>query len=184
MKENHQNKLDKIDLSAISKIILYSKPQDWKGLKIDYVEPHVNGLTMQFLHYRIHLHVISKCENKPLFHKHRWPAKFYLIRGSYEMGITYSEKEISSEEAHNLPVLCKTIMHSNSYYEMTQTDTLHYVKPLSNCYSIMITEDLYPEASFRKEISPKLSKLDYGKKSFILSVFKYLLKSYDNPNEA
>ena len=56
---------------------------------------------------------------------------------------------------------------------MTQTDCMHYVKPITDLsYSIMITKDLYPEASFRKEtLDKKLNELSEERKKEILSKF-------------
>lgn len=93
------------------------------------------------------------------------------------MGITYSPEEITSANAHSLPTLAKFIINEGSYYEMTQTDCLHYVKPISNLSrSIMITKDLYIEASFRKEsVNNKLLELSLERKIELINYFKNLI---------
>lgn len=115
-----------------------------------------------------------------LFHKHRWPAAFKMIQGSYEMGVAYSENKITSDEAYNLPEISKFILTSGSYYEMINTHTLHYVRPLDGpSISLMITGTLYPEAQFRKEVLNKeLKPLSEVRKSQILGevicLYKYI----------
>jgi hypothetical protein len=91
------------------------------------------------------------------------------------MGITYSEKEISSEEAYSLPTLARFIVNEGSYYEMTQTDCLHFVKPNGRfSRSIMVTKDMYPESSFRKEsLDRKLNEL--SNRDELVEIFKKLI---------
>ena len=154
---------------------LISDPSIWKTLDVDYFPPRVERLYTDYKGYRIFLHTIHTTDKPCLFHKHRWPAAFKQVSGSYEMGITYSENEISSEEAHSLPIIARFIINEGSYYEMTQTDCLHFVKPIGNISrSIMITKDMYPESSFRKEaLDVKLNELTYQRKLEILKEFAY-----------
>jgi hypothetical protein len=126
----------------------------WNSLDIDYYPPRVERLWTDYKGYRIFLHTIHQTNEPCLFHKHKWPAAFKQVYGSYEMGITYSEDEINSDVAYKLPTISRFIINQGSYYEMTQTDCLHYVKPIGDIScSIMITKNLYPEAEFRKEAS-------------------------------
>ena len=152
---------------------LMHQPEVWKTLDVDYFPPRVERLYTTFKGYRIFLHVIHKTLERCLYHKHRWMAAFKQINGSYEMGITYSPNEITSDEAHNMPDLAKFIITKGSYYEMTQTDCMHYVRPISDLScSIMITKDLYPEAVFRKEtLDKKLNELSEERKLQILQAF-------------
>lgn len=149
----------------------------WKTLDVDYFPPRVERLYTDHNGYRIFLHAIHKTDQECLYHKHRWPAAFKQLKGSYEMGITYSEKEISSTEVHKLPTLSKFLINEGSYYEMTQTDCLHYVKPISDIsYSIMITYDLYPEATLRREIvDKKLYELSNERKLELLDLYRKLI---------
>lgn len=149
-------------------------PNVWLSKDIDYHPPRVERLWTMINNYRIFLHYIHSTSEKCLFHKHRWPAAFKQVSGSYEVGITHFENEISSEEASNLPIVSKFLLKEGSYYEMTQTDTLHYVKPMSEySLSIMVTKDLYPEADVRKEsLNRKLESLTSDRVIEILNLFK------------
>ena len=84
------------------------------------------------------------------------------------MGVTFSEKEISSEEAYKLPTVAKFVLWEKSYYEMTHTHSLHYVRPLyAPSISLMITGELYSEE--RKEVLDReLKPLSEKRKSEIL----------------
>lgn len=158
---------------------LVRQPELWNTLDVDYYPPRVERLWMQYdENHRFFIHIIHPTDAPCLFHKHRWPAAFKILKGSYEMGIAYSEKEISSEEAYNIPAVSRFIMGENSYYEMINTNTLHYVKPMSEeTISLMITGPLYPEAEFRKEIVNKeLKPLSNNRKKEILGYLSYIYK--------
>ena len=98
--------------------------------------------------YRYYLHMIENPkDNKPLFHKHKWPSAIYVLRGPYEMGVAYDESDMMVDKGHNLPLACKLIMNKGCAYEMTARHGLHYVKPLSNItLSIMVTGAKYDES--------------------------------------
>lgn len=140
MKKNHINSLNLNLLNSLLPVISKSLEDlsKWNTMDIDYYPPRVKRLYTKIDKYRIYLHEIYTTEEKCLLHKHRWPAIFKQLKGEYEMGLTYCENEISSEEAESLPILSKFIMVPGSYYEMTQTDALHYVKPITNLsYSLI-----------------------------------------------
>lgn len=191
MKEN-QNiniNIDILKSLELDIIKLTKDPEVWKTLDVDYFPPRVERLYTIFKDYRIFLHTIHKTNENCLFHKHRWPAAFKQLGGSYEMGITYSENEIDSDLAYKLPTLSKFIISAGNYYEMTQTDCLHYVKPITDyvkpitdvSYSIMITKDLYPESSFRKEsLDRPLLELSEERKLELLLIFNKLLNGGKN----
>lgn len=181
MKTNQNSVSIEILKSLIPDIInsLDKYPEDWNTLDVDYFPPRVERLYTKIGEYRVYLHTIHTTNEECLYHKHKWPAAFYQLSGSYEMGITYSKEEISSEEAHKLPTLSKLILNKGSFYEMTQTDCLHYVKPLSKVsHSIMITKDLYPESNtIRKEsVDKKLNGLSEGRKVELIKTFLKLLR--------
>jgi len=156
----------------------------WKSLDVDYYPPRVERLYTVYNGFRVHLHIIHHTEEACLYHKHRWPAVFKQIRGSYYMGVTYCEGEISSQEAHLLPTLAKFLISEGCYYEMTQTNSLHFVQP-SNSFlidgqpvslSIMVTKDgeMYDEAVFRKEaLDRKLNVLSLEKMEKYLQIFDF-----------
>lgn len=159
---------------AESKLLqLLEQSNIWNTLDVDYFPPRVERLWTQIdTEHRLFIHIIHPTTEPCLFHKHRWPAAFKMIKGQYEMGIAYSEKEISSDEAYNLPEISKVILTEGSYYEMINTHSLHYVKPLGEpSISLMITGPLYPEASIRKEVLNKeLNQLSDERKLEILSI--------------
>jgi hypothetical protein len=161
---------------AESKLLsLLEHPNIWNTLDVNYFPPRVERLWIQYdQNHRLFIHVIHPTNEPCLFHKHRWPASFKIIKGQYEMGISYSEKEISSDEAYDLDQISKFILTEGSYYEMTNTHTLHYVKPQDQpSISLMITGPLYPEASVRKEIlNNELSPLTEERKLEIISIVK------------
>lgn len=157
--------------------LLLDKPEVWKTLDVDYYPPRVERLWTELNGYRVYLHTIHPTNSPCLYHKHKWPAAFKQVSGQYEMGITYSIDEIDSEEAYQLPNLSRFIISQGSYYEMTQTDCLHYVKPLGDIsMSIMLTKDLYPEADIRKEVLDReLEQLSEEDKIRILNNYKSLM---------
>lgn len=175
MKEN-QNSVSIEILKSLEPDIknLLDDPSIWKTLDVDYFPPKVERLYTNYKGYRIFLHTIHPTDKPCLFHKHKWPAAFKQISGSYEMGITYSKDEVNSDEAYLLPTIARFIINEGSYYEMTQTDCLHFVKPMDKAsMSIMITKDMYPEASFRKEaLDVKLEELSEERKLELLIDFK------------
>lgn len=156
---------------------LLNLPDIWKTLDVDYHPPRVERLYTDYEGFRVFLHTIHPTDSPCLFHKHRWPAAFKQVSGAYEMGITYSQAEVASDEAWSLPTIARFIINEGSYYEMTQTDCLHYVKPLdSPSMSIMITKELYYEADFRKEgLQVQLQELGEERKLELLNQFKMLL---------
>ncbi len=181
MKKNHDHKINIPAFQVLEPVIkqLVNDEDCWKTLDVDYYPPRVERLYTTYGESRIFLHVAHKPEESVpcLYHKHRWAAAFKILKGSYEMGITYSPDEINSASAYGYPDIAKFIMVAGSYYEMTQTDALHYVRPISKVsYSIMITSDLYPEAEFRKEVvDKKLVELSVERKREILRDFRELL---------
>ena len=145
------------NLDMYIQIMLQDK-KIWQSLDINYHAPRVERLWAPLYlnnkKIRVHLHVIHPTTEKCLFHKHKWPAVIHQIRGTYKMGLTDSQEEIDSTNAHNLPVLASFIVGQGSWYEMRQTDTLHFVKPTKlPSYSIMFTveDELFPEANLRRE---------------------------------
>lgn len=151
---------------------LLNHPEMWKSLNIDYYPPTVHRLYIDYEGYRYYLHQIFHTDEPCLFHKHRWPSAIYIVAGQYEMGVAYSEQEISSDEAYDLPIAAKVFLTAGSYYEMTETHGLHYVKPISlSSLSIMVSGPLYKED--RKEaLDRKLEILDEDTKKGLLYAFQ------------
>lgn len=154
---------------------LLLNPNIWKTLDVDYYPPRVERVWTQIGDYRYYLHIIHPTNELCLFHKHKWPSAIRILKGQYEMGVSYCEREVTSEEAYNLPIAAKFILSEGSSYEMTNTHGLHYVKPLGDVsYSIMVSGIPYSE---KRQEAPfeKLSELDEATKLQNLSDFHRLL---------
>jgi len=137
--------LRKIEKSELMPMLF--NPQMWNTLDVNYFPPRVERLWLQYDEgHRLFIHIIHPTEAECLFHKHRWEAAFKLLKGSYEMGLTMSEQEITSGDAYRLPNIAKFILTAGTYYEMSYTHTAHYVKPLSRySVSLMLTGNMYPD---------------------------------------
>jgi len=173
------------------KLLLERQQHTWKSLNINYDYPNIERIYIDYNGFRISCHKILQSFKQPLYHKHRWPAVFKQLKGSYTMGITHSPHEISSIEAQYLPTLAKFEINEGSYYEMTQTDTLHYIETNQSAflgypneeqldslhsYSIMLTElnCLYKED--RKEsLTTKLEPLSNKRIQELRQIFADLL---------
>ena len=87
------------------------------------------------------------------------------------MGVTYSEAEVGPDVA--IPMLARFVIGAGTYYEMPNTDALHYVRPLTKTsHSVMLTRELFPEADERKEaVDRPLNPLSDTRVSQILREF-------------
>lgn len=143
----------------------------WTSLNIDYHPPRVERLWTEYMGMRVHLHVIHRTTEPCLLHKHRGPAVIKQVAGEYEMGVTYSETEVGPDA--ELPMLARFVVGAGTYYEMPNTDALHYVRPLTKTsHSVMITRELFPEAKERKEsLDRTLESLSETRVSQILREF-------------
>jgi hypothetical protein len=162
---------------------LLQQPEIWNSLDVDYYPPRVERLWTQYDNeHRLFIHLIHPTDEPCLFHKHRWPASFKMIDGSYEMAITYCEGEINSDEAYKLPMISRFIMNTGSYYQMTDTHTLHYVKPMGGIStSLMLSGPLYPEADIRKEVVDReLKPLSDLRKLTILQWMQKIYPLYED----
>ena len=165
---------------------LLLNPELWNSLDVDYFPPRVERLWLKYdQNHRLYIHITHPTKEECLLHKHRWPAAFKMVDGCYELGMTYSKDEIASKEAYKLPIHIH-IISAGSYYEMINTNDMHYVKPLGNERSItlMMSGALFPEADTRKEIvDKKLYPLfDVRKKAILLLLQKhypYINSFYD-----
>jgi hypothetical protein len=156
----------------------FNDMNNWKSLYVDYHPPIVERLYMQVGDHRLYLHVIHKPEeaDKCLFHKHPWPSVVRVLSGSYEMGISYSEQDVQSDEVYEtLPMVAKAIIGPHSAYEMTHPHGIHYVRPISeiSC-SIMLTGPLFYPDTPKHDIGKKLEALSYDRKKQILEMFNHM----------
>ena len=147
-------------------------PKVWNSLNITYYPPHIERLWIQLGDYRISLHFIHKTDEACLLHKHRWPSAIRLLYGSYEMGVTSLDKDVTAEEALKLPITAKTILTAGSSYEMIEPNGLYYVKPITPfSLSLMVSGPPYPDA--KKELGQEadLKPLGDDRKEHILELF-------------
>lgn len=121
---------------------------EWNSLYIDYEKPHVERLWIQLGENRLYLHRILPCEEpQALFHPHPWPSAIKLLKGSYEMGVGYTE----TNEAP--PVAAKIVLRAGASYEMTDINGWHYVRPTEEVLSIMLTGPKWDRWSFKSNYS-------------------------------
>lgn len=114
---------------------LLDNKDNWHSVYVDYHKPFVKRLWKQEGDLRIYLHQIFPCEKEEsLLHPHPWPSAMKVISGFYEMGVGYSD-------TNKEPIIASTlILPENSYYEMVDINSWHYVRPLENpSFSLMIT---------------------------------------------
>ena len=140
--------------------------ESWNSVYVDYHKPYVKRLWKQIGENRVYLHQITPCERaESLLHPHPWPSAMKVIQGAYEMGVGYSQTK-------DLPVIASTIILSkDSYYEMVDINSWHYVRPLGDAsYSLMLTGKPWkrevPKSSY------PLRELGSNEKHEIFSVFK------------
>lgn len=114
---------------------LLENKDNWHSVYVDYHKPFVKRLWKQEGDFRIYLHQIFPCEKEEsLLHPHPWPSAMKVISGFYEMGVGYSD-------TNKEPIIASTlILPKNSYYEMVDVNSWHYVRPLDKpSFSLMIT---------------------------------------------
>ena len=165
-------------LKNIEKTVLVDMLKDpsiWKSLDIDYHPPRVERLYTDYDGYRICLHKIYFCRKEDaLYHPHPWKAAFHILDGKYETGLGYSETTDKPK------VLSTVISKGEMYYEMTDPNTWHYVKPLHKndwCYSIMLSGDKFKDMNPAVQKSDKeLKPLSDEKKESLLHSFLILLE--------
>ena len=99
----------------------------WNSLRIDYHFPTINRLWLQRGEYRVYLHKSYPCKiGEALFHPHPWPSAIRVLNGIYEMGIGYGKSNVLP------PVAAKIITSNGFYYEMTDPNGWHYIRPINN----------------------------------------------------
>lgn len=146
---------------------------EWNTLDVNYEKPHVQRVWRQFGEYRINLHRIFPCGRYGcFFHPHPWPSALKIEDGRYEMSIGYGGGlELKSDN------IAKLILPAGSYYEMTDFDSWHSVRPLDGpVMSLMITGKPWNRL-MPKSDNIKLSSLSDENRNQILDFF---IKRYPN----
>lgn len=152
-------------------LIVHLQDEDsWNSIYVDYHKPYVKRLWKQVGDYRIFLHQIFPCEkSESLLHPHPWPSAMKVIKGIYEMGVGYSEK-------NDAPIIASTlILPKDSYYEMVDINSWHYVRPLNEpSFSLMITGVPWKRESPKSTY--KMRELNESEKRVIFDEFKQYIK--------
>lgn len=157
---------------ALNQLPELLKNQDqWHSLDIDYHPPRVKRVWTSWEGNRIMLHRISPCgPNEALYHPHPWPSAMAVMRGQYETGIGYGPG-LSPP-----PLACRMIVNAGDYYEMTEADAWHYVRPLQETFTIMVSGKPWNRETPR--VLKKLPPLDKEDKEDILFTFNYHLERW------
>lgn len=114
---------------------LLNSGAEWSTLDINYEKPHVQRVWRAVGDFRVSLHRIFPCEpHECFFHPHPWPSALKIEDGRYQMSIGYGA---GLKPKTNIT---KLILPAGSYYEMTDFDSWHSVRPLDRpVMSLMIT---------------------------------------------
>lgn len=154
------------------------KPELWQSLNIDYHPPQVLRLYRN-IHidnkiHRLYLHRILRTKEPCLFHKHRWPSAIYIVEGSYEMGLSYSEKAMPLLATKiESPIISTLILSEHSGYEMLEPHGIHYVKPITkDSLSIMLSGEVFKDVYTKESVNKVLKPLTDLQKNNILKRFK------------
>jgi hypothetical protein len=143
----------------------------WNGYNLEFGVPRIEQISMKYdENCLLAFHVLHPAE-VTLFHKHCWTGAFKILSGSYEMGVSLLEEEVTSyEQALCLPTAAKLILNDGTYYEMTYTHGLHYVKPIGKpVLSLMLLGEAYPEQRSKPPENDLLVPLSETRKLEILS---------------
>ena len=118
------------------------------------------------------LHKISPCgPGEALLHPHPWPSAMVVMRGQYEHGVGFGDGVESP------PLACRTTIGPGACYEMTEENAWHFVRPLIETYTIMITGAPWdrPIPPIVEEGRKDLKPLDPEDKEDLIFTFKYHL---------
>jgi hypothetical protein len=147
---------------------LLQDENSWNSLYVDYHKPYVKRLWKPVGDYRIFLHQIFPCEkSESLLHPHPWPSAMKVVGGIYEMGVGYSQ-------TNDEPVIASTlVLPVNSYYEMADINSWHYVRPLDKpSFSLMVTGKPWKRESPKSD--HKMRELNAEEKRAIFDQFRNL----------
>lgn len=142
--------------------------QNWRGILIDYEEPHVERLSARMTlpggPVTAFLHLIHPCAGRPFFHPHPWPSAVKIYRGVYKMDIGYSEPSpligfgtspqqvaaLMAKAAEKAPPVAATVwLPAGSTYEMTHRNGWHSVAPEGGpVLSLMVTGPAWERVAY------------------------------------
>ena len=146
---------------------LLEKNENWQSLDVDYHPPKVERLWLQLDDLRVYLHRIypAKIEDV-LFHPHPWPSAMRILKGAYQMGIGYGDREKAP------PIIASTfVLPENACYEMVNINGWHYVCPVNEvAYSLMIAGRPWQGYECKSDLA--LQGLTDSKREEILNFFR------------
>jgi hypothetical protein len=120
----------------------------WHYLYVTYEHPYVRRLWRQYGNERLFLHCLEPvpASEQALWHPHPWPCGTIIVEGAYEMEIAAGGDSAA---------LLRSVYAHGSYYEMTQPEAWHVVRPIVPTWSVMLVGPLYEQAAvFPKPHNP------------------------------
>lgn len=160
------HQLKAIEKSQILEI-LHKPIEEFRTLYIDYEKPYVERLQYKLENGNLlSFHLIHECEaHEALYHPHAWPSAMHVLKGEYEMGISYSENDSmydqnNADGRYNKILqndeLCKILVSDGFYYEMPNRKAWHYVRPTKGpvMSTMLMGEKWYSGSKPTKELYP------------------------------
>ncbi len=155
---------------------LLCSPDLWSTLDIEYDTPRVERVWMQLGAIRVLLHVIHPCK-EALMHPHPWPSVVKIVSGEYEMGVSSGP----TGEGDVIPDPAAIVtLKSGSYYEMSNPQGWHYVKPSAPSMSLMITGTPWPSQGRHSPGKGQNSRgLSKKRQDEIMLIFRQIYSEYN-----
>jgi hypothetical protein len=105
---------------------LLASSEGWRGMRIDYHEPHVDRAWRPWHDCRLSIHRIHPCtQGAALLHPHPWPSAMQILAGRYEMSLGYAAGITAP------PIAARFVLPAGTVYAMTDRDAWHDVRPLA-----------------------------------------------------
>lgn len=138
----------------------------WATRFVTYERPHVERLFRQDGDNRIYLHRIHKCKPTEAFlHVHPWPSAMRVVQGFYRMkvGVDVNTAEDglggyrSDQRGQGFVHAANLVIGEGSLYEMTNSDAMHSVAPLTDTtLSLMVTGRPWERSTDSSKRNPDL----------------------------
>lgn len=142
------------------------KEAKWNSLFVDYHKPYVERLWLTLGDLRYNLHKIHPCKkDDALYHPHPWPSIMLVLDGEYEMGIGSKDT-----------ILTTTLMGKGSLYSSNEITSYHYVAPVVDTYTVMITDKPYSDAP-KSKVKKAMRPLSDEEQSALKDAFAGLIKN-------
>ena len=150
---------------------LLKDSEQWHSSDIDH-PPRIQRIWIPWEGNKILLHRTSPCgPDEALYRPHPWPSAMAVMRGQCEIGIGYGPGlELPP------PVVCRLVANGGDCYEMTEEWAWHYIRPLQETFTIMVTGQPWDRGTPKPD--KKLSELDKEDKEDLLFTFNYHLERW------